>query len=71
MIGHETPVSIYVNTFGTERIELVKIYDYINNNFDFAVGNIIQELDLKKPIYSKTSCYGHFGRNEFSWERIK
>ena len=71
MIGHEKPVSIYVNTFGTEQVKLEIVNEYIRNNFDFTVGNIIKELDLRKPIYSKTSCYGHFGRNEFSWERIK
>lgn len=45
----------------------------ILNNFDFRPGKIIQELDLKRPIYAKTASYGHFGRNlpEFSWENPK
>lgn len=71
MIGCEKPVSFFVDTFGTEQVKLEKIYEYVNDNFNFDVGNIIDELDLKKPIYANTSCYGHFGRNEFSWERVK
>ena len=43
----------------------------INNNFDFTVSNIINELNLKNPIYAKTASYGHFGRDEFPWEKIK
>ena len=70
-IGLEKPVSISVECFGTNKIETEKIEKYINDNFDFSVGNIIKELDLLKPIYKNTSCYGHFGRNEFSWEKIK
>ena len=42
----------------------------IQQNFDFTVSNIIAELDLRKPIYAQTSCYGHFGRPQFTWERI-
>ncbi len=48
-----------------------KILDIVHSNFDFSVSNIINELDLRKPIYEETSCYGHFGRNEFPWEKIK
>ena len=47
------------------------IKQYVDENFDFSPDNIIKELDLLKPIYKATSCYGHFGRNEFPWEQIK
>lgn len=70
-IGLKKPISIYIDTFGTEKVELEKIYDYVDKNFDFSPQNIINELDLNKPIYKNTACFGHFGRNEFSWEKIK
>lgn len=68
-IGLEKPISLYIDTFNTEKIKLEKIYDYVNNNFDFSPNNIIKELDLNKPIYKDTAVYGHFGREEFSWEQ--
>lgn len=70
VIGYEKPTSITVETFGTEKVPYEEIVDYINNNFDFRVQNIIDELDLKKPIYYELASYGHFGRNT-SWEKIK
>ena len=70
-IGLTKPISIYIDTFGTEKVELEKIYNYVDKNFDFSPQNIINELDLNKPIYKNTACFGHFGRNEFSWEKIK
>ena len=70
-IGLSKPLSIYIETFGTENVELKEIYKFVEDNFDFSPGNIIKELDLLKPIYKQTACYGHFGRNEFSWEKIK
>ena len=70
-IGLSTPISLNVNTFGSEKVSLEEIYDYINSNFDFTLSNIIKELDLLKPIYKKTACFGHFGRDEFPWENIK
>ena len=70
-IGLKKPISIYIDTFGTEKVELKKIYDYVSQNFDFSPQNIISELDLNKPIYKNTACFGHFVRDEFSWERIK
>ena len=60
-----------VDTFGTGKFEDEKILEIIENNFDFNVDNILKELDLRKPIYRKTSCYGHFGDPQFSWEKIK
>ena len=70
-IGLEEPLSIKIDCFGTEHTTLQKIYKYAERNFDFSPDNIIKELDLLKPIYKRTACYGHFGRPEFSWEQIK
>jgi S-adenosylmethionine synthetase len=70
-IGLCKPLSIYIETFGTEKVDLKKIYEFVENNFDFSPANMIRELDLLKPIYKQTACYGHFGRDEFSWEKIK
>ena len=70
-IGLAEPISLYIDTFGTEKIPLKQIYDFVISHFDFRLGNIISELDLLKPIYKQTACYGHFGREEFSWEKIK
>lgn len=70
-IGKVKPVSIMVDTFGTGRCSDEEILDIIKANFSFEVRDIIDELDLCRPIYKQTACYGHFGRPEFSWERIK
>jgi S-adenosylmethionine synthetase len=70
VIGYAKPISITIETFGTNKKSLEEIEEYINNNFDFRVQNIINELDLKKPIYYDLAAYGHFGRDT-SWEKIK
>lgn len=70
-IGKIKPVSIMIDTFGTGNRSDGEILEIIKANFNFEVRNIINELDLCKPIYKKTACYGHFGRTEFSWETIK
>ena len=70
-IGLSKPISIYIETFGTEKENLTKIYDFVQKNFDFSPKNMINELNLLKPIYKQTACYGHFGREEFAWEKIK
>lgn len=70
-IGLEMPLSVSIDTFGTEKTPLENIYKYVSENFDFSPDNIIKELDLLKPIYQKTACFGHFGREEFPWEKIK
>ena len=68
-IGVEGPVSIEVNSFGTGDDEvLLKV---IKENFNFNVENIINELDLRRPIYRSTSNFGHFGKEEYSWEKVK
>ena len=69
-IGMSKPISIFINTYGTEIKNIETIYKYVEINFNFDVKNIIEELHLRQPIYQNTSCYGHFGRNEFSWEKI-
>ncbi len=70
-IGVAEPVSLYVNTFGTNKIPENQIEDLVRKNFDMKPSGIIAQLDLKRPIYKKTASYGHFGRNEpeFSWEK--
>ncbi len=70
-IGIAEPVSLYVNTFGTNKIPENQIEDLVRNNFDMTPSRIISQLDLKRPIYKKTASYGHFGRNEpeFTWEK--
>lgn len=70
-IGIAKPISLYIDCFGTEKIPMEDIYKIVEENFDFSVCNMIKELDLLKPIYKETACYGHFGRNEFSWEQFK
>ena len=70
-IGLSEPISLNINTFNTEKISLKEIYNFVQKNFDFSPSNIIKELDLLKPIYKQTACYGHFGREEFPWEKIK
>ncbi len=70
VIGFENPISFTIETFNTEKVKISEIEKYIKTNFSFKVQNIIDELDLKKPIYYDLSAYGHFGRNT-SWEKIK
>ncbi len=70
-IGIAEPVSLYVDAFGTNKVPMEEILEYVNNNFSFRLSNIISELDLLRPIYKQTACFGHFGRNEFPWEKIK
>ena len=71
VIGEAEPLTVDVECFGTEKVDEKKLRETILEIFDFRPGKIIQYLDLKRPIYKKTSCYGHFGRNlpEFSWEK--
>jgi len=70
-IGVAEPVSLYVNTFGTNKIPENQIEELVRKNFDMKPSGIISQLDLKRPIYKKTAAYGHFGRNEpeFTWEK--
>ena len=70
-IGIAEPVSLFINCFGTNKIPEEKILNLIKSNFPLKPADIINKLDLKRPIYQKTACYGHFGRNDldFSWEK--
>ena len=68
--GLKDPISLNINTFGTEVVSKQKLYEIVYNNFNFTPQNIILELGLNNPIYAKTACYGHFGRN-FAWEKVK
>ena len=69
-IGMEKPISIWVNTFGTNKIPEEDIIKIIEEKFDLTPNGIIKYLDLKKPIYTKTTNYGHFGKNDLPWEKI-
>ena len=71
-IGVAEPVSVYVNTYGTGVIPDIEISKMIKKEVDLTPKGIITRLNLLRPIYSKTSAYGHFGRNEkeFSWEHL-
>lgn len=68
-IGVAEPVSIYVDTFGTGTISHEELEKKIRNAFPLKPAEIIRHLDLKRPIYRPTACYGHFGRNDFPWEK--
>jgi S-adenosylmethionine synthetase len=68
-IGVAKPVGVHVNTFGTGRVSDERLENYILQNFDMRPKALIEQLDLLKPIYKKTAAYGHFGRDEFSWEK--
>ena len=71
-IGVTKPTSVHVNCYGTEKVELAKINDAIRNIFPLTPGKIIEHLQLRRPIFSKTAAYGHFGREDpdFTWEKI-
>nr|WP_281682963.1 methionine adenosyltransferase [Finegoldia magna] len=70
-IGVAKPISMFINTFGTNKIEEEKIIQAINENFDARPKAIIDKLDLQRPIYRDVASYGHFGRNDLdlSWEK--
>ncbi len=68
-IGVVKPVSIYINTHGTAKINETKIEEAVKKIFDLTPKGIIESLDLLKPIYKQTAAYGHFGREDFNWEK--
>ncbi|MGP1496517.1 MAG: methionine adenosyltransferase [Treponema sp.] len=68
-IGVPFPISILVETFGTEKTERSKIENAVKKIFDCTPAGIVKTLNLKQPIYQKTASYGHFGREGFPWER--
>ena len=71
-IGQAAPVGLYVETFGTEKVDPLKIAKAVREVFDLRPLAIINDLDLRRPVYKKTAAHGHFGRNEpeFTWERL-
>lgn len=70
-IGVAEPVSISIFHYGTSQYTSKQLLKIVNHNFDLRPGRIVKELGLKRPIYSETSCYGHFGREQFPWEQPK
>ena len=69
-IGMKEPLSININTFGTSAKTEEELTQIIKNNFDLTPNGIINYLNLKEPIYSKTTNYGHFGKEDLTWEKI-
>lgn len=69
-IGMKEPLSIYINTFGTGKKSEEELVDLIKEKFDLTPNGIIEYLDLRKPIYARTTNYGHFGKEELMWEKI-
>ena len=70
-IGVAEPVSVMLDSFGTARIDDKRIVQLIREHFQLTPNGIIESLDLRRPIYRRTACYGHFGREEdgFTWEK--
>jgi S-adenosylmethionine synthetase len=70
-IGVAHPMSVLVDTFGTEALPVARIEELVREHFDLRPGAILRDLDLRRPIYAKTAAYGHFGRDDgdFTWER--
>ncbi|MGW4378869.1 methionine adenosyltransferase [Kitasatospora sp. NPDC004531] len=70
-IGKAEPVGLFVETFGTESVPVLKIQEAVSKVFDLRPAAIIRDLDLLRPIYAQTAAYGHFGRElpDFTWER--
>lgn len=68
-IGVAEPVSVMVDTFGTGNVSDESLTQLARKHFDMTPRGIIKELDLQKPVYQKTAAYGHFGREEFTWEK--
>ncbi len=69
-IGVAKPVSIFVDMFGTEKVTREKVIEAVNTHFDLTPNGIITKLNLRQAIYQKTATYGHFGRDDVSWEAL-
>ena len=69
-IGHPDPVSVHIDTFGTATVDVAKIITAVNRVFSFQPADIIEQLNLRRPIFLKTTNYGHFGKSdkELTWE---
>ncbi|KAF9030842.1 methionine adenosyltransferase [Hymenopellis radicata] len=70
-IGVAEPLSIYVDSYGTGKISDAEIVELIRKNWDLRPGIMVRELNLQKPQYRQTACYGHFGNPDYSWEKPK
>ena len=70
-IGKAKPVGLFIETFGTEKFDVLKISQAVNEVFDLRPAAVIRDLNLLRPIYAKTAAYGHFGRElpDFTWEK--
>jgi S-adenosylmethionine synthetase len=70
-IGMARPLSLLVETFGTEKVDRRTLTALVRDHFDLRPAALVQALDLRRPIYLPTAAYGHFGRDEpgFTWER--
>ena len=69
-IGMKEPLSVFIDTFGTNKISEDEILNKIKNKFDLTPLGIINYLNLRTPIYKSTTNYGHFGKEFLSWEKI-
>ena len=69
-IGMKEPLSVFIDTFGTNKISEDEILNKIKNKFDLTPLGIINYLNLRTPIYKSTTNYGHFGKDFLSWEKI-
>ncbi|MDP7140732.1 MAG: methionine adenosyltransferase domain-containing protein, partial [Candidatus Woesearchaeota archaeon] len=71
-IGVADPVSVNIDTFGTNKIPDEKIVELVRKHFPLKPADILKTLDLRRPIYAKTAAYGHFGRDDpdFTWEKL-
>ncbi len=69
-IGVADPMSVLVHCFGTAKLDEDKLSELVRKHFPVKPANILKELDLRKPIFRKTAAYGHFGREEFPWEKL-
>eukprot|EP00043_Microstomoeca_roanoka_P004756 m.51644 g.51644 ORF g.51644 m.51644 type:complete len:390 (-) comp12638_c1_seq1:20-1189(-) len=70
-IGIAEPISLHVEDYGTGKVSANELLAIIKKNFDLRPGVIVRDLDMKRPIFSQTAKYGHFGREEFPWEQAK
>ncbi len=70
VIGVAEPISIMIDTYGTGKIPEEKLVELVRKNFDLTPLGIIKTLDLRRPIFRKTACFGHFGRDGFPWEKL-
>jgi S-adenosylmethionine synthetase len=69
-IGVAEPVSVYIEDYGTSKLSAQELVSRVRSNFRLKPSEIVEQFDLLRPIYKATASYGHFGRNEFPWERL-